>query len=254
MRIHHARNATLFIETADQVVLVDPMLGPKGTMPPFSFFRAKPRKNPLVDYPESSRAILERVTHCLITHKHPDHIDDAAVAFLKERQIPVTCSAKDRAFYEKKGIKVVQGLAYWAKQEFLGGSIVGIPARHGYGFIAGPMGHVMGFHIELPNEPSVYLSADTIYTDDVKRALTELKPDISVVAAGSAQFDIGQPLLMRVDDVIRFMQDAPGKVIANHLEAINHCPTTRAELRERVSNERLTDRVLIPEDGEVMPF
>lgn len=46
MKIQHFGNATMVIEAGDIVILIDPMLGPKGTMPPFSFFRAKPRKNP----------------------------------------------------------------------------------------------------------------------------------------------------------------------------------------------------------------
>ncbi|WP_316928806.1 hypothetical protein [Epilithonimonas tenax] len=34
MKIHHLRNATLVIETEDKVILVDPMLGKKGTAGP----------------------------------------------------------------------------------------------------------------------------------------------------------------------------------------------------------------------------
>ena len=33
-------------------------------------------------------------------------------------------------------------------------------------------------------------------------------------------------------DIIQFTKNAPGKVIMNHLEAVNHCPTTRAGLKE----------------------
>jgi hypothetical protein len=39
-------------------------------------------------------------------------------------------------------------------------------------------------------------------------------------------------------------------VIAVHLEAIGHCPETRADVRERVAAAGLSDRVLAPEDGE----
>ena len=72
------------------------------------------------------------------------------------------------------------------------------------GFVAKPAGIVMGFYIELPNQPSIYLSSDTIYTEEVDKVLKEYKPEISVVAAGSAQFDIFKPLLMTVADVIKF--------------------------------------------------
>ncbi len=94
------------------------------------------------------------------------------------------------------------------------------------------MGNVMGFYIELPNQQSIYISSDTIYTSAVDEVLKTYKPQITIVAAGSAQFDLFNPVLMRMDDILTFVRNSPGKVIANHLEAINHCPTTRKGLRE----------------------
>ena len=254
MKIHHFRNATMVIETMKDVILVDPMLGRKGTQPTFTFFRFKARKNPIVNLPDACKPTLDRVTHCLITHKHPDHIDPDAVAYLKANDIPVTCSVKDEKHFRKKGLKVVQTIDYWKKSLFLEGTIEGIPARHGYGFVARPMGNVMGFFIALPDEPSIYLSSDTIYTDAVNKVLKEYKPKISVVAAGTAQLDIFQPLLMHLDDVTKFAKTAQGKVVANHLEAVNHCPTTRTALKERFAREGLSERTFVPEDGEIMVF
>lgn len=244
----------MVLETKDQVILVDPMIGRKGTLPPFTFFRFKPKKNPIVELPEVCKPILDKVTHCLITHNHPDHLDRKAEKYLITKNIPVICSALDEKKFRKKGLNVVQTLEYWKREDFLGGKIEGIPARHGYGFIAKPAGNVMGFYIELPNEPSVYLSSDTIYTDDVKKVLSEYKPEINVVAAGSAQFDIFKPLLMRVEDVLAFTKDAPGKVIANHLEAVNHCPTKRDNLKRLFSSEGLQKKTWVPEDGEFKEF
>ncbi|WP_353777004.1 MBL fold metallo-hydrolase [Winogradskyella sp. 3972H.M.0a.05] len=253
MEIHHIRNATMIIETGEHVILVDPMLGARGTAgPPFTLFRFKPKRNPIVDLPDNCQPILNKVTHCLITHKHPDHIDKAAESFLKEKNIPVTCSALDESFFKKKGLNVVQVANYWKRDGFLGGKIEGIPARHGYGFVAKPMGNVMGFYFEFENEPSLYLSSDTIYTDDVDKVLRDYKPDISVVASGTAQLDVFQPLLMRIDDIVKFAKTAPGKVIANHLEAVNHCPTKRSYLKARFEQEGLSDKTFIPEDGELI--
>lgn len=252
LKIHHLRNATFVIETQTAVILVDPMLGAKGILPPFTFFRAKARKNPIVSLPDSCKPILEKVTHCLITHRHPDHLDTAAIRFLKEKSIPVTCSYKDEKILKKKGLTIATSLSYKKKTTFLGGTIEGIPARHGYGFIAKPMGNVMGFYVELPNQPSMYISSDTIYTEAVDEVLKQYKPQITVVAAGSAQFDLFRPVLMRMDDILTFVRNSPGKVIANHLEAINHCPTTRKELRATIEKHGLSEKVYIPEDGEVV--
>lgn len=45
-----------------------------------------------------------------------------------------------------------------------------------------------------------------------------------------------------------------GKIVLNHLEALDHCPTTREGLRERMSAEGLADRTFVPEDGEELVF
>jgi L-ascorbate metabolism protein UlaG (beta-lactamase superfamily) len=254
LKIHHLRNATFIIETATEVILVDPMLGDKGTLPPFVFIRMKARRNPIVPLPEGCEAILEKVTHCLITHRHDDHLDKAGIDFLKTRNIPVTCSYKDEELLRNEGLHIVNSLQYNKRVSFLGGDIEGIPARHGYGYIAKPMGNVMGFYIALPNVPSIYISSDTIYTEAVDDVLTSYAPDISVVAAGSAQFDLFKPLLMRMDDIVKFVRNAPRQVIANHLEAVNHCPTKRKGLRETLEKEGLSEKVFIPEDGEVLEF
>ncbi|KQB39257.1 MBL fold metallo-hydrolase [Flavobacterium aquidurense] len=254
MKLHHLRNATLVIETETDVILVDPMLGKRKTIPPFTIFRYNPHRNPLVALPKNSRDILSRVTICLITHLHPDHIDKAGEVFLRRKSIPVICSTKDQSALTARGLNIIQSLNYWEPQEFLGGRIIGIPAIHGYGFIAKFMGNVMGFHIELPNEKSIYISSDTIFTEHVQKVLVEFKPEIAVVACGTARLDIGQPLLMRMNDILKFVALAPKYILANHLEALNHCPTKRSELKFALEQNNLFHKVSIPEDGEIVSY
>lgn len=253
MKIHHLRNATMVIEAKDQFILVDPMLGEKGTAgPPFTLFRFKPKRNPILDLPNNAMEIVNKTTHCIITHLHPDHLDKKAEEFLKSNNTPITCSVKDDQILKKRGLNVVETVDYWKKSDFLGGTVEGIPARHGYGFVAKPMGNVMGFYIQLPNEKTIYLSADTIYTENVDKVLKQYKPDINVVACGTAQLDIFKPLLMTIDDIITFTNNAPGIVIANHLEAVNHCPTTRVQLATELKKQGLIEKIRIPNDGETI--
>lgn len=252
LKIHHIRNATMVLETEKEVLLIDPMLGAQGIMPSFAFFRHKARKNPTVPMPKNAQSILDKVTHCLITHQHPDHIDSKGVAFLVKKNIPVICSVKDEKAFKKRGLNIVDSLKYWEKKSFLGGTIEGIPAKHGYGFVSKPMGNVIGFYLKLPNQKSIYLSSDTIYTDAVAKVLKEYKPEISVLASGAAQFDLFKQLIMNVDDILKFVATTPGKVIANHMESINHCPLTRKKLRALLIENNVSDKVLIPEDGAIL--
>jgi L-ascorbate metabolism protein UlaG (beta-lactamase superfamily) len=95
-KIHHLRNATMVLETEKDVILIDPMLGNQGIMPPFTLFRHKARKNPTVPLPENANLILEKVTHCLITHQHPDHIDNKGVDFLIKKTFPLRAVQKTK--------------------------------------------------------------------------------------------------------------------------------------------------------------
>jgi len=52
---------------------------------------------------------------------------------------------------------------------------------------------------------------------------------------------------MTIDDVVAAARHAPdSRVVAVHLEAINHCLETRADVRARVP------AALVPEDGETL--
>jgi L-ascorbate metabolism protein UlaG (beta-lactamase superfamily) len=261
MKIHHLRNATFVLESGTHFILVDPMLCKKGKLPPFSVMRHKARMNPIVSLPDNASEILDKVTHCLITHsqsfgikllQHTDHLDISGESFLKVKNIPVVCRQQDAAYLQKYDINVETALNYWEPEALMGGEITAVPAQHGHGWIHHLMANGAGFFLQLPDEPSIYISGDTVYTDDVDRALTELKPDIVVMASGSASLDVGKPILMSMDELMAFACQAPGKVIANHLEALNHCPTTRSQLKDMLEANGLLSKTFIPEDGEII--
>ena len=263
MKIHHLRNATFVIESKDKFILIDPMLGAKGSLPSFSKKKHKAELNPIVELPNNASELLSKVTHALITHSqkwgiealtHSDHLDNPGKEFLRKNDISVVTPQNDIKYMKKIGIKVELGLTYWEPQKYLGGEITSVPAKHGHGFIHNLMANGAGFYLQLPDEPSIYISGDTVLTKDVKRALKELKPDITVVASGNASIDMGSDILMSMEEIIEFVKLSPNKVIANHLEALNHCPISREKLKAELEKHDLNDKVLIPEDGEVMSF
>ena len=261
MKIHHLRNATFIIESKENFILIDPMLSEKGQLPPFARIKHKAQNNPTVPLPASSSDILSKVTHCLITHSqkwgiealtHTDHLDNAGKTFLQKNQTPVASLKNDAKYLKKHNINITTELEYWKPQDFIDGQIIAVAAKHGHGFIHNIMANGAGLFLSLPDEPSIYISGDTVLTDDVKKALEEFNPDITVVAAGNASIDIGGDILMPIEEIIEFIQLSPSKVIANHLEALNHCPITREQLKEELIKHDLLDKVYIPEDGEVL--
>jgi len=45
---------------------------------------------------------------------------------------------------------------------------------------------------------------------------------------------------------------AKGKIIANHLEALDHCPVTRKELRAAIKIRNWEHKLYVPNDGETV--
>ena len=257
MRIHLVRNATMLIDIGTSRILVDPMLGPKGSLPPFALFRHRARRNPTVELPPNIEPILESSTVGLITHCHlgfdSDHLDRAGTRLLAQKKIPVFCNQLDEKRLRKRGLETMP-LVQDKEHDFLGGTITPFAAQHGYGLMAKLMGPGVGYFLQMPKEPSLYISGDTVLTPVVRQVLEEHKPDIAVLAAGSAQMDFGQPILMPMGEILEFIRRSPGIVVANHLEALNHCSVTRDRLRAAVAQAGFTAKTRIPKDGEVMVF
>lgn len=257
MNIHQLRNATIIIESGKHRILVDPMLAPRGALPPLRVFGARQR-NPLVELPYSAADALETVTHCLITHcqkGHFDHLDRAAKRWLREQQIPVICTPHDAGHLRERGLNA-QPLPqnHQEPSTFFGGTIRTARCVHGRGLVGRFMEHGVGYLIELPGEPSLYLSGDTVLTSEVQAFIVDHRPQICVVPAGGARFDFGGEIIMGIEEVIALCKIAPGTVVANHLEALSHCPETRAGLTHAGQQTGLGSRLQVPRDGEIIQF
>jgi len=194
MKITQLRNATALVELGPHRILVDPMLAPKGALPALKLGGGRER-NPTVDLPACTDSLLDTVTHCLITHcqkGHFDHLDRAGKRWLRERGIPVICTPHDAAYLRARGLNV-QPLAGGgqAPQPFLDGQVTLVPCRHGRGAVALLMEHGSGFFIEMPGEPSLYLSGDTVLTPQVLDFVARRQPDVCLVPAGGARSTLG---------------------------------------------------------------
>ncbi|MCC2972689.1 MBL fold metallo-hydrolase [Massilia sp. IC2-476] len=257
MKITQLRNATVIVELGPYRILVDPMLAPEGALPPLRLGGGC-EHNPVVGLPVGADALLETVTHCLITHcqkGHFDHLDRAATRWLRERDIPVICTPHDADYLRRRGLNV-QPLSRddHVAQPFLDGRVTTVPCRHGRGVVGLLMEHGVGYVIEMPGEPTLYLTGDTILTSQVLDALARHQPEVCVAPAGGARFDLGHEIIMGVRDLIRLLQATRGAVVANHLEALSHCPVTRWELFAAAVQEGVSERLLVPEDGETLSF
>ena len=116
------------------------------------------------------------------------------------------------------------------------------------------MGNVSGFVFHAEDEPVVYWPGDTIINDDVVQVFNDFKPDLVITNSGGAQFEEDTPIIMDDEQTIQLCLEYPNSTfIATHLEALEHCPVTRAQLRGLAQSSEIPDeRLLIPDDGETL--
>ncbi len=113
-------------------------------------------------------------------------------------------------------------------------------ARHGSGAVADALAPVSGFVLD-----ELYLAGDTVWYEAVEATIEQFRPRVAVVNAGGASFLEGGLIVMGIDDVREVVARVP-VVVAVHLEALNHCSLTRADLAAAVPG------VVIPRDGETV--
>jgi L-ascorbate metabolism protein UlaG (beta-lactamase superfamily) len=241
------RHATLVVELAGRRLLIDPQLDPAGARDAIAG-TPEPRRNPLVDLPVPAEEVVRDLDAVIVTHLHADHLDDMAVQLLRGRDdLPVLCQPEDADTLRERGFADVRPVD--ARADLPGGiEVHRTGGRHGHGDLADKLGPVSGFVLRAGDEPSIYVAGDTVWCDEVAEAIAAHRPDVVVVNAGGARFLEGDPITMTPEDVQATVDAAaPGRVVAVHMEAINHCLVTRANLRSA-----LGDRVLIPEDGALV--
>lgn len=249
------RNATMVMAYEDATVLIDPMLGAKGSMPPFPSATGNTSRNPLVDLVVPLDELLTPDV-IVVTHTHADHWDPAAAALLPRHTPILAQHTEDAALISEEGftdVRILESTTTVAGVEFTRAG-----GQHGSDKILEAMpeiGQVMGVVLRHGDDPVVYIAGDTVLTDEVRKNLHEVTSDVVVLNTGEAVPSTLGPIIMGPEDVVKVAGLAPqAKIVASHLEALNHCPATREDVRSAAVENSVTDRVLVPEDGEVLGF
>lgn len=261
VQIQQIRNATVKIDFSGTTFLVDPMLSAKGAFPGFEGTYRSELRNPLVDLPFSADDVLKSVEAIVVTHTHTDHWDEAAQKHIPKRMPVFVQSEDDAKTIRSQGFKDVRVLE--ESITFNGIKLSKTGGQHGTDlWYADParaefMGPVMGVVFSTPNAKTVYVAGDTVWRPEVDKALQKHKPDVVILNTGSALVKGWEqhPIIMGKQDTLHATKAAPNAaILAIHMDSVNHMSLSRQELREFLQENKIQERVLIPEDGEVMNF
>lgn len=253
MNIQQIRNATIVVDYAGKKFLIDPMLAEKGTYPPFRNSARQDQYNPLVSLPSSTEQIIQDIDAVIVTHLHLDHWDDAAKEALPKEIKVFSQNEKDAAEIRNAGFQNVEVLK--ENTLFEGIQLTKTNGEHGRGEILKLLGLVCGVVFNHSSEKTLYVAGDTVWYDEVQKVIDTYKPAIIVVNAGDNQFNEGGSLVMGKEDVYEVYKAAPNaKVIAVHMEAVNHWTLSREELKSFANEKGISSNILVPDDGESYSF
>lgn len=257
LKIHHIRNATVTVTypKKDITILVDPILAGKGTQPPISF--SNEIKNPTSELPIDKNELIKGISAVLLTHYHEDHFDREAERMLPKNTL-IFCQPGDDLKLIEKGFtntQVVDSVLTWN-----GIRISRFLASHHKGADgAPPFGESSSFFLQIDNE-SIFFTGDAILDSRLKNSLAVAQPGLVIANTGECQFTKENPVLppgemmtLTKTELKKITHLLPAsKIIAVHMDAINHCSLSKTELKKYIKSEELEKSILVPNEGEIL--
>lgn len=112
----------------------------------------------------------------------------------------------------------------------------------------------MGFVLRAPGEKTIYFGGDSIWNEYVELAITKYKPDIIVLNAPEGKYDGYEgSQVMCPEDVKKCYEFCKtAKIITAHMDCIPHLVYTTEKMKKFVEENKLQDRVIVPNNGEIL--
>jgi L-ascorbate metabolism protein UlaG (beta-lactamase superfamily) len=178
-------------------------------------------------------------------HEHADNLDTRGAEFAMT--VPLVLSTPKAG--DDLGSPWV-GMADWSQHSVGLVDITAVPALHGPPGIEDVIGPVVGFILQAPTLPTVYVSGDNASLEKVREIADRFAPvAVAILFAGAARVpEIDANLTLTSADAAEAAQILKaGKVVGVHTEDWQHFSETRADLEAAFAG---TDLLVATPRGE----
>ncbi|MEJ2004495.1 MAG: MBL fold metallo-hydrolase, partial [Cyclobacteriaceae bacterium] len=182
LHITYINHATFLVQTANSNILTDPIFSERAS--PFQWAGPKRMRPPGIKLDQ-----VPEVDMVFISHNHYDHLDEASVKSIYERDKPLFIVPLGVGkFLNSIGITNHVELDWWEDHQWKNLNIQSVPAQHfsGRGMFDRDKTLWAGYMLETPGH-RIYFAGDTGYREAMFRELGERagNPDVALLPLGA---------------------------------------------------------------------
>ena len=232
---------TVLLEYAGLTILTDPTFDEPGTYPDPEGTALVKTLGPAIPITGLPPVHLVLLSH----HEHEDNLDTAGSALVRSG-IPTLTTAHAAAGL---ALPHVRGLASWEQTAHSGLTVTAVPASHGPGDVVGP---VIGFVLEAPGAPTVYVSGDNSELDVVDEIAARYPSvDVAILFAGAARVPEidGALTLTSADAAAAARMLGARAVVGVHTEDWEHFSESRGDLEAAFAADGIADLLVATPRG-----
>jgi L-ascorbate metabolism protein UlaG (beta-lactamase superfamily) len=232
---------TALLEYAGLRILLDPTFDEPGDYPADGLTKTVG--------PGLPAAEVEPVDLVLLSHHgHADNFDAAGKELALRSPVVLSLPQAEAEL----GAPVI-GLAPWQTHQVGAVTVTALPGLHGPRILKGLIGPVIGFWLQAPGEPTVFVSGDNSSLRLIREAVHRLgTADLAILFAGAARvpplplaLTLTSPKAARAAQVL-----GASTVVGLHVEDWAHFSESRADLEAAFAKAGIADLLLATPRGE----
>ena len=112
----------------------------------------------------------------------------------------------------------------------------------------------MGFILKAEGEKTTYFTGDTVWIKNFEFEIEKYNPDYIIMNAALPKYDgVDGSSTIGEEDIVKCCKIYKHpKIVVTHLDCLIHCECTSKTIKKIEEENKIQNRVLIPNDGEII--